>query len=883
MIDGGGDEDFIVGGPGNDELRGGGENDVVFGNTTAVLPDRLETVTRGNTSGRNDDVAFAATLPGLASDHVANGTLIQGLSFHEDDTGDWYILRTPTARQAFGSAQLAFVSADMISVVDSQSTPIDEGSFNLFLFAAEDNNPSEGLDLTPVEQPVGVPEYYLLHVVNESSDDLEYNLHFSSDLGATIDVPAEADDVTIDSSFGGDRSAIIPLGDINGDTFDDFIALVDDDLGDVTLLENDDGTTHVADRIGPTFARIVFGSDTLSDQVVDANSVSLSLPAPVRGPSLFGSKSVFASPGDYNGDGLSDIAVAVSMDRLSHSIHTDRDFDAGGVYVLFGDDSPGAWTGVIDVQAAADVVISQPDVRLSVDNLGNINNDTHSTTGFPLDDLGIAVTDDFNGSHNGGATTVFFGREVWPASSTLAQSDVVLISPAAPVGPFFFQGVVGIGDFNGDGVDDFASFEQDSLATQAGVVHLIFGPVAPTNTTIASVADVTLTVDAVSLRIEDIRPAGNVNGDALPGGGPLDDILLVGTTATQLPLASSVLVTGRDGLSGSTPLASVIDVVTPDGDLFVPLGGDKLGVYGTELSSRLDESPNTRAHRVGRVLADNALANLFDNPALILESAAPNYSGGGVSFFVPPFIFGEVGDVDGDGAADFALGDELVGSVHVYRGKSLAAPAPPATEPELQDAERYQYELATPLSSGGPPSEPSGIDLTQVAGTVDIGSAFAVEGSATEQRLANVYEIGDINGDGFSELLFSDNSTFPDASSNFILLGPVEFSGLEEVTDLPHIEIDLESLGVLAPTFGDVNADGLTDLVFYNIGSTDTVFTVVFGTRRDRVASRPRYCLRVPIDDPHRDHCRVGDRLRRTIRHPYGDIGSPAESQRRRL
>jgi exosortase len=61
------------------------------------------------------------------------------------------------------------------------------------------------------------------------------------------------------------------------------------------------------------------------------------------------------------------------------------------------------------------------------------------------------------------------------------------------------------------------------------------------------------------------------------------------------------------------------------------------------------------------------------------------------------------------------------------------------------------------------------------------------------------------------------------------LLGPVEFTGVDEVANMPHIEIDHDSLGVLAPTFGDVNADGLTDLVFYTIGSSETVVTVVFG------------------------------------------------------
>jgi Ca2+-binding RTX toxin-like protein len=75
-IDGGADQDFILGEQGNDNLLGSSESDVVFGNTTAVLPDRYEVVTNNGQSARNDSFQYAQLLPGFAADHDQNGTTI---------------------------------------------------------------------------------------------------------------------------------------------------------------------------------------------------------------------------------------------------------------------------------------------------------------------------------------------------------------------------------------------------------------------------------------------------------------------------------------------------------------------------------------------------------------------------------------------------------------------------------------------------------------------------------------------------------------------------------------------------------------------------------------------------------------------------------------
>src|SRR5262249_58734122 len=77
----------------------------------------------------------------------------------------------------------------------------------------------------------------------------------------------------------------------------------------------------LADPSRSSFARIYFGSANPSSRTfTDTNSFLLRLPAPVQNVSVFGSQSVFAAPGDYNGDGLDDIAVAVSVNAPSFNL-----------------------------------------------------------------------------------------------------------------------------------------------------------------------------------------------------------------------------------------------------------------------------------------------------------------------------------------------------------------------------------------------------------------------------------------------------------------------------------------------------------------------------------------------------------------------------------
>ncbi len=165
-IYGGAGADVIFGGGGDDLLDGGSGRDLIVGNTSLV-PDSYEYTTRAGQLDRNDLVGQAALLPAVRA-----GSSIGGLNFDLDDNGDWYIIPAAEALQRFGGTTGAVLTRDMIDVqqvVQNEGGVVPTGQhLNAYLFAAEDiAEPGNPLQLVPRERFSGVPEYYLLHVLDE--------------------------------------------------------------------------------------------------------------------------------------------------------------------------------------------------------------------------------------------------------------------------------------------------------------------------------------------------------------------------------------------------------------------------------------------------------------------------------------------------------------------------------------------------------------------------------------------------------------------------------------------------------------------------------------------------------------------------------------------
>jgi hypothetical protein len=114
--------------------------------------------------------------------------VIDDLSLHYGDRGDWYVLKTPEALKQYGGAQAAQLLREMIALkfaspeAQVSELPLrqilgrfgydhsmEDGGHLLYLFAAQDTDPGEGVSIDPVEQFAGVPDHYLIHVINPHS------------------------------------------------------------------------------------------------------------------------------------------------------------------------------------------------------------------------------------------------------------------------------------------------------------------------------------------------------------------------------------------------------------------------------------------------------------------------------------------------------------------------------------------------------------------------------------------------------------------------------------------------------------------------------------------------------------------------------------------
>ena len=543
--------------------------------------------------------------------------------------------------------------------------------------------------------------------------------------------------------------------------------------------------------------------------------------------------------GDVNGDGYSDVLIG-SM------LYDNGQFDEGRAFVYFGSAAglslTPSWTAEIDQVSA--------DFGAAASAAGDVNGDGFS------DVIVGAYSYDSPGLTDAGGAFVYLGGAGGPAlqSSWTAESD----QASANLG----FSLAGAGDVNGDGYSDVLVGVPwyDNGQTDEGRALLYLGGAGGLATTPAWTAE----GDQPSAFFGfSLATAGDVNGDGY------SDVIL-GAYAFdngQLDEGRAFVYLGSGGGLGQTPAWTA--------------ESDQAGAwFGAAVASAGDVNGDGYSDvLVGASLFDNGQSDegrafLFlgsaGGPALTPAWTAESNVGGA--------RFGgavaTAGDVNGDGYADVLVGAPTqdtpiiisAGAATLYLGSvGGLATQPVWTVNGVQQLEDYAWSVSTAgdVNGDGYSDIVVGAPGLDALGQTAAGAAMVYLGSSTGPSTTPVWMVrggqagayfgwsvaaaGDVNGDGFSDVLggapYFDNGQTDEGKASLFLgsaagLGTVAAWTAE--SDQPFADLGYSVAGA-----GDVNGDGYADLLvgapYFDNGQTDEGRAYVYFGNGGRGASvRPQ-------------------------------------------
>ncbi len=456
------------------------------------------------------------------------------------------------------------------------------------------------------------------------------------------------------------------------------------------------------------------------------------------GGAHFGSS--VGTAGDVNGDGLGDVVVGAP------------DYA-----------SPESGEGLVAVfQSVKTTMISSFFVEgnmtgaylgLSVATAGDVNGD-----GF-----GDVVAGEYgysNGQTGEGAIQLYYGggdppaaTPGWAAPGDFASSN-------------YAWSVAGAGDVNGDGYDDYLVGDptySDGTASGRGRVFLVYGsPFGPSGwwAGIGGAAGDQLGVSAAS--------AGDINGDGY------DDII-VGAHQGGAGVGKALVWYGRSGgLTAGQAADSV--VASAAGTQF---GGSVAGAGDVNGDGYADVVVGAPAD-MSTVSGEGGVFLYLGGPGGLSHTVAWSAHGGQQDAHLGSSVAG-AGDINGDGYSD------LVAGAPDY-DKPLSPPF------SLLDAGRILWALGGPLGPGAP-------------GYVESGGNWRLGGS--------VAFAGDVNGDGYSDVVAGATGYQPAISGEG---GAFAFAGSSAGLNPNAIWTQaggeaFAGFGSSVSSAGDIDGDGLSDVL----------------------------------------------------------------------
>ncbi|MBS1516884.1 MAG: FG-GAP repeat protein [Bacteroidetes bacterium] len=478
-----------------------------------------------------------------------------------------------------------------------------------------------------------------------------------------------------------------------------------------------------------------------------------------------------SSAGDINGDGYSDVIIGAYGNNSN----------TGKVYVYFG---AASMDSTADVKIAGETTNSN--FGYSVGLAGDLNGDGYS-------DLLVGAYG--YGSNTGRAYfyDYFMKNEIIPE---------ITFSGAASNS---FGSSVSSADVNSDGYPDIIVGASGYNSNFGGVFIFLGGP------NMDNIADITFNGEAAGTNFgSSISNAGDVNGDGFAD-------LIVGAYSYNSNTGRSYIYYGGD------PMNNVADVVMngilaqTDFGISVSTAGDVNGDGFSDVIVGADGYFNLRG-KAFIFLGSSAMDNVID--VTFLGDSTYSYLGSSVAC---------AGDVNGDGYSDVIVGNSSPLNSYFGRGEAYIFYGG-AVMDNVKDVhftgEASSNYFGSSVATAGDFNNDGFSDVIVGAYGYNGGSGRAyiylggnmmdnipdviITGEYNSGFGNSVASAGDINADGFSDVIVGASAYNSNKGKAYIFYGG---TNPDDVADVTMTGGTTENLGKSVFSAGDINGDGYSDII----------------------------------------------------------------------